>query len=104
MHLPDMGAYAAVKAALAHLSLTAREELKQSNINVSVVYPYITLTDFEKNTIKEPATAGKSNGGDYEPPQADTAEFIAQKIVDCIKTGEAEIFAHDWMMSTGAGK
>lgn len=98
MHLPNMGAYAAIKAALAHLSLTAREELKPDNITVSVVYPYITLTDFEKNTIIEPTNqAEPRHDGGYEPPKADTAEFVAQKIVDCIKSGKAEVFVHDWM-------
>lgn len=53
MYLPNNGPYSALKKALAHISLTAREELKDDNIVVSVVYPYITLTDFEKNTIKD---------------------------------------------------
>ena len=102
MHLPDMGAYAAVKAALAHLSLTAREELKKYNINVGVVYPYITLTDFEENTIKEPPVEEEpEQPGSYQPPKADTAEYIAKKIVDSVKTGSAEVYAHDWMMHNG---
>jgi short-subunit dehydrogenase len=98
MHLANMGAYAAMKAALAHLSLTAREELKQFNINVSVVYPYITATDFEKNTIKEPGLENETaQPGGYQPPPADSAEYIAAKILGCIKSGEAEVYAHDWM-------
>lgn len=52
MLLPNNGGYSSLKQALAHISLTAREELKKDNIIVSVVYPYMTLTDFEKNTIK----------------------------------------------------
>jgi short-subunit dehydrogenase len=93
-----MGAYAAMKAALAHLSLTARVELKSLNITVSVVYPYITLTDFEKNTLTEPGrNTGFENTRSYKPPVADSAEYIAQKIVDCIKSGESEVYAHDWM-------
>ena len=52
MFLPGMSVYASLKQALAHISLTAREELKNDEIVVSVVYPYITTTDFEKNTIK----------------------------------------------------
>ena len=52
MHMEGMGGYAALKAALAHISLTAREELKGDNISVSVLYPYVTLTEFDKNTIK----------------------------------------------------
>jgi short-subunit dehydrogenase len=98
MHLNGMGAYAAIKAALAHLSLTAREELKPYNINVSVVYPYITATNFEKNTIREDSGDNwVSNDSDYKPPKADSAAYIAEKIVDCIKSPEPEIFAHDWM-------
>jgi short-subunit dehydrogenase len=96
MHLPNMSAYAAVKAALAHLSLTAREELKKDKISVSVVYPYITDTDFEKNTIKEGHSDWSSNGS-YEPPKSDSAEHVAELIADCIKSGQAEAFAHPWM-------
>jgi short-subunit dehydrogenase len=98
MYLPKMSAYSASKRALAGISLTAREELKKDNIVVSVVYPYVTLTNFEKNTIKGPlgdsqemARAGRARF------QADTAEYVAQKILEGIETGEAEIFAHDWM-------
>ncbi len=57
MYLPNNGPYSALKRALAHISLTAREELEKDNIVVSVVYPYITLTDFEKNTIKDASVA-----------------------------------------------
>jgi short-subunit dehydrogenase len=101
MYLPNMGAYSASKRALANISLTAREELKKDNIIVSVVYPYITLTDFEKNTIKEPASdSGEQADNAQFPP--DTAEFVAHKILDCIERGEAEIFAHDWMKKIGS--
>jgi short-subunit dehydrogenase len=96
MYLPNMGAYSAMKRALTNISLTAREELKNDNIVVSVLYPYITLTDFEKNTIKE--TAEIEEEQDYEGmPPPDTAEFIAEKILAGIKSGDAEIFAHEWM-------
>jgi len=106
MHLPNMGGYSALKRALAHLSLTAREELAKDHIGVSVVYPYITVTDFEENTIKDfveedpdEATAqpGEEGEGGYQPPPPDTAEFVAQKILDGIRSEAAEIFAHDWM-------
>lgn len=52
MSLPNMGGYSALKRALAGLSLTANEELKTDRISVSVIYPYSTKTDFEKNTLK----------------------------------------------------
>jgi len=100
MQLPEMGAYSAMKAALAQFSLTAREELKEDNISVSVVYPYITLTDFEKNTIKESAVEEQTEEtieGQQAWAKADTAEHVAQLILDAIETGKAEVFAFDWM-------
>jgi short-subunit dehydrogenase len=98
MHLPNMAAYSSIKRALADVSLTAREELKKDRIGVSVVYPYMTLTDFEENTIKDFVEEGPSerNHG-FKPPPPDSAEYIAQKIVDCVKSEEGEVFAHDWM-------
>jgi short-subunit dehydrogenase len=96
MYLPNMGAYSSIKRALAAISLTAREELKDENIVVSVMYPYITLTDFERNTIKD---VGESDEGQEGGPPfpADTAEYVAEKMLEGMESGEAEIFAHDWM-------
>lgn len=95
MYLPNNGAYSASKRALAGISLTAREELKTDNITVSVVYPYITLTEFEKNTIKASSKNDEEMGN--APFPQDSAEYAAQKILEGIESGEAEIFAHDWM-------
>ena len=95
MHLPNMSAYSSLKRALADISLTAREELKKDNITVSVMYPFMTLTDFEKNTIKDSVPEeGEQGPSQYSP---DTAEYAAQKILEGIESGEAEIFSHDWM-------
>jgi len=96
MYLPYNGAYSGLKRALANISLTAREELKKDSILVSVMYPYITLTDFEKNTIKDAVPEGDEQDGG-PPFPADSAEYAAQKILEAIQRGEAEIFAHDWM-------
>lgn len=97
MALPNMGAYSSLKRALAQISLTAAEELKKDNIKVGVIYPYITLTDFEKNTIKEESRPEwqPENGSGFKPP--DSAEFVAEKILEGIKSGTSEIFVHDWM-------
>jgi short-subunit dehydrogenase len=99
MVLPDMGAYSSAKKALAQISLTASEELKNDNVKVGVIYPYSTLTDFEKNTIKEevkPKWHPEDNG--FKPP--DRPELVADKIVKGIKSGESEIFVHDWLKKT----
>lgn len=101
MHLPNMGGYSALKRALADISLTAREELKNDDIIVSVVYPFITLTDFEKNTIKDSVPEEMEQGsGEFSP---DTAEYVAQKILEGIESGAPEIFAHDWMKKLRGG-
>ncbi len=102
MYLPGMSIYSSLKRALSHISLTAREELKKDKITVSVMYPYITNTDFEENTIKTPIIGDEGEHqqeGEYEgaPFEPDSAEFVAQKIVEGIESGEAEVFAHDWM-------
>ena len=100
MQLPDNGPYSALKRALAQISLTARIELAKDKIVVSVVYPYITLTDFEKNTIKD-ASLQKQQEESPEAKEAfskaDPPEYTAQRIVAGIESGEAEIFGHDWM-------
>ena len=97
MYLQNNGAYSAMKRALASISLTAREELKFDGIVVSVFYPYITLTDFEKNTIKDLSLQNKEPQEGELPFKPDTVEYVAQKILEGIESGKPEIFAHDWM-------
>ncbi len=94
---PNMSPYSSLKKALAQVSLTAREELKGDNISVSVVYPYVTLTDFEKNTIKNDVPDWE--GALPHPP--DTPEFVAGKILEAIRSGRAEVLPHEWMREFG---
>jgi short-subunit dehydrogenase len=103
MFLPDMAAYSSLKRALVGISLTAREELKNDNIKVSVIYPYITATDFEKNTIKDSRKIEEEQEENYNAqlPPADSSEYIAQKILSAVISGQAEICAHDWMKKMG---
>lgn len=96
MTLPNNAPYASIKRALSVVSLTAREELKKDNITVSVVYPYITTTNFERNTIRD-IPVPESELEPHGPFPPDSADFAAQKIVEGIESGEAEIFAHDWL-------
>jgi short-subunit dehydrogenase len=102
MTLPNNAPYASIKRALATLTLTAREELKNDNITVSVVYPYITLTNFERNTIRD-VPVPESDLEPHGPFPPDSAEYVAQKIVEGIESGEAEIFAHDWIKKRAQG-
>ena len=102
MTLPNNAPYASVKRALAVMSLTAREELKNDKITVSVVYPYITLTNFERNTIRD-IPVPESELEPHGPFPPDSADYAAQKIVEGIESGEAEIFAHDWLKNRARG-
>lgn len=102
MTLPNNAPYASIKRALAVMSLTAREELKNDKITVSVVYPYITLTNFERNTIRD-VPMPESELEPHGPFPPDSADYAAQKIVEGIESGEAEIFAHDWLKNRARG-
>jgi NAD(P)-dependent dehydrogenase (short-subunit alcohol dehydrogenase family) len=89
MILTGSAGYSSSKAALNHLSLVAREELAPDGIAVSVIYPYITATDLEKNAIgaDERSTAGPPPG----IPPADPPEKVAEAILSLIESGEAEL-------------
>ena len=97
MYLPNMSPYSSVKGALNSLTLTAREELKKDNIVVSVVYPYMTLTSFEENTIKDRHSIQYEESGNGNLPPPDSAEDMAGRILEVIESGKPEQFAHDWM-------
>lgn len=89
MILTGSAGYSSSKAALNHLSLVAREELAPEGIAVSLIYPYITATDLEKNAIgaDEHSTAGPPAG----IPPADPPEKVAEAILRLIESGEAEL-------------
>jgi len=95
MDLPNMSGYSSIKKALAQISTTASKELKKDFISVSVVYPYITDTDFEKNTIKEEFEAQWE--GDSDIPEPDSPDHVAKIIIQAIKEGKEVYYAHDWM-------
>ena len=98
MYATRLGGYSSTKRALGGLSLTARQELVGKKIAVSVVYPYVTKSDFYGNWV---STEGKiKSADDYIAPgraPADTPEYVAQLIMQAVETGEAEVFAHEWM-------
>lgn len=89
MILTGSGGYSSSKAALNHLSLVARAELAPDGIAVSLIYPYITATDLERNAIgaDERSLAGPPPG----IPPADPPEKVAEAILSLIESGEAEL-------------
>jgi Short-chain alcohol dehydrogenase of unknown specificity len=89
MVLTGSAGYSASKAALNHLSLVAREELASDGIAVSLIYPYITATDLEKNAIG--ADENSLAGPPSNIPPADPPEKVAAAILSLIESGQAEL-------------
>jgi len=87
--VPGVGPYASTKYALNALTLTARLELAPDNIRVGLMIPGLTATDFVKNAIRLPgATFDRSR-----LMQVDTAEHVAEKILEAVQTEAAEVYA-----------
>jgi short-subunit dehydrogenase len=98
MYAPGLAGYSATKRALGGLSLTARAELAGDGVVVSVVYPYVTRSDFYRAWVSSEHATGSAD--EYLAPgrpPADDCEYAARLILRAIRTGEAEVFAHDWM-------
>ncbi|MGE5457866.1 MAG: SDR family oxidoreductase [Methanococcaceae archaeon] len=88
--VPTVGPYASTKYALNALSLTARLELADDNIRVGIVIPSVTETDFFKNTIR---LEDSSSSYPRSSIKADSPEHVAEKILEAVITGAAEIYA-----------
>lgn len=84
-HYPMLAAYASTKYALNALSFTAREELSEHNIVVSVMHPKMTATNFGKNSKGTPSDFTSRPG-----MQIDTSEDVAEKILELIGSEDAE--------------
>jgi short-subunit dehydrogenase len=95
-YYPNLGAYASTKYALNALSLTARAELEKDNIVVSIMLPGLTATDFGKNAMKTDATRpSMPSSSTGTMPTADTPDYIAERIMETITSGRAEVLAHE---------
>jgi short-subunit dehydrogenase len=85
-YFPNLAAYASTKYALNALSLTAREELKNDKIIVSVFHPKMTATDFGKNVKGTPYVSSAGRPG----MSVDTALQVAEQIIKQIESEAAE--------------
>jgi short-subunit dehydrogenase len=84
--IPGVGAYSATKSALTMMSQVARAELAVDGISVSVVYPNVTTTEFF-DALRAGAPTQPSR------PGGQTAESVAELILDVVRDGSAEAFA-----------
>jgi short-subunit dehydrogenase len=91
MAIPGIGAYAATKYATNGLMLTARTELAQDNIRVSIMHPGATATNFGKNAVKDPQQVHSRPGG----TQADTPHMVADRILQALDIDAPEYYMTD---------
>jgi short-subunit dehydrogenase len=68
-------------------------ELAGDNIKVLVVLPYLTATNFAKNALGSSmaSPAPTFDMARRNLPPAQTAEFVAERIVDALRKDETEI-------------
>ena len=84
--LPWIGGYASTKSMLNQLSATARAELAPDNIRVCLMFPRTTATHFRENGLNY--SGAKPRPG--VPIQIDSAEAVAERILEAIRTEPAE--------------
>jgi short-subunit dehydrogenase len=92
MQIPGLGGYASTKAALNTLSNTARGELAADNIRVITVYPRMTSTDFGRNSIGNRQVRQQQRGNVRPDVVIDSAEYVAEKILEAIQKEPTEQF------------
>jgi short-subunit dehydrogenase len=84
MTIPGVGAYSSTKSALNQLSQTARSELAEHGIAVSLVVPTVTDTEFHESLRQ-----GAWRGGRMRFPAMPASE-VAQAILRLVETGDEE--------------
>jgi NAD(P)-dependent dehydrogenase (short-subunit alcohol dehydrogenase family) len=86
------GAYPALKRALEILSDYARVQLVDEGIKVLVVLPYITATNFAENALGHRAAPARDfNAVRRNLPKPHTAEFVAEKVLEGLRSDATEI-------------
>ena len=94
MSIPGLAGYASTKAALNLISDTARGELATDNIRVISVFPGVTATDFGKNALGNQQLRQQQRGSMPTNIVPDSAEFVADKILEAAQNEPAEQYMH----------
>jgi NAD(P)-dependent dehydrogenase (short-subunit alcohol dehydrogenase family) len=97
MAIPTIGAYAATKYALNGLTLTARGELAEDGIVVTVMHPGQTATNFGKNAMVDEGMASAPPPSGSSNSEPDMAEDVAERILEAITNGPAEQYMNPEM-------
>jgi short-subunit dehydrogenase len=95
--MPGLAGYCASKAALEKMTDSLRLELKKDNIRVSTVYPGVTATRFNDNSLgRNPLGRGRTTG---VPP-----ERVARAMLRTIRHEPRDVFItwFDWAFVTAS--
>lgn len=87
--VPGFGAYCATKAAQHHMARAMRAELHPLGIEVSSIHPIGTKTEFF-DVAKTPD--GVILDSRSSEPFMQTADFVASRIVNCLRKPRAEVW------------
>jgi NAD(P)-dependent dehydrogenase (short-subunit alcohol dehydrogenase family) len=96
--LPSLGAYAASKAALMIMTLTARAELAADHIRVGLLYPGMMATEMNAHLLPasttQPVPVAWEAGGALPAgaPQREAPEVVARSVLVAIQREEAEYY------------
>lgn len=90
-YIPFIAGYASTKYALNALSLTARAELADDNITVSVILPGIVETGFGQNTPSPEPDALRHAPDGSLLPHVILPETVAEKIGELLESGDPEL-------------
>jgi NADP-dependent 3-hydroxy acid dehydrogenase YdfG len=94
--LPEVGGYAATKAALNRLTESLRMELDGSGIGVLNVLPGVVTTPLRAHSL-HPGPAPTDHG----LPFPRTAELTAREIADAMEAGRRDLMSCAWQVKVG---
>ncbi len=89
-HYPNLGGYSSTKCAVDALTLSARAELENEGIKVCLIRPKLVETDFGRHAFVPEPDALRDRTNPNAPPM-DTPDFVAEKIIELIRTEAAEM-------------
>lgn len=91
--LPGNGLYSATKAAQESIAEALRVEAEEIDVDVSIVYPIGTETEFLE-AQRDAAGTPRARPARPAGPKRQTAEEVAEAIVDCLVSPRFEVYPY----------
>ncbi len=91
--LPANALYSATKAAQANLAEGLRIEAERIGVDVSVVFPIVTETEF-RGALRDHTGGGKGRAGAKIGGPRQSAEEVAESIVECLERPRFEVWPY----------